>query len=192
MIEKYCVGGLFLLFVLVRLRWPRGKDEREQIQPIRELLTSTIFTLSLLFSYVAFLWTDLLDGLVFSLPIWMKIAGGLISLLGVLLLEWVHRALGHHFSPHLELREDHQIVQTGPYEYVRHPMYTSGLCFLIGNGILSSNCILLLVPTFSFVLLLVLRIRDEEKMLYQRFGVQWDEYKRKTGFLVPKIYRNHV
>ena len=109
--------------------------------------------------------------------------------MSIILLEWVHKALGHHFSPHLELREDHKIVQEGPYAFVRHPMYTSGLFFLIGNGVLSGNWILLLVPTCAFVVLLVLRIHDEEKMLYQRFGSEWERYTQKTGFLVPKIYR---
>ena len=191
MVEKYCIGGLFFLFVVVRMRWPRGKDERIQVKPFREWLTSTLFTLSLLFSYVDFLWTGTIDAFIFDLPVWVQVLGGMISLMGVVLLEWVHQALGHHFSPHLELREDHRIVHEGPYAFVRHPMYTSGLCFLIGNGLLSSNVILLLVPTCSFIVLLVLRVHDEEKMLRHRFGVEWERYTQKTGFLVPKFSRKH-
>ena len=189
MTEKHFVGGLFLLFVVVRLRWPRGKDERDQVKPMREWLTSATFTLSLLFSYVAFLWTTSFDNLVFSIPYWIQCLGGVMALVGIILLEWVHQALGHHFSPHLELREDHKIVQSGPYKWVRHPMYTSGLFFLIGNGILSCNWMVLLSPTCTFVVLLVLRIHDEEKMLRHRFGEEWDRYTKKTGFLVPKIFK---
>lgn len=189
MMEKYCVGALFLVFVFVRTRWPRGKDERVQVKPLREWLTSTVFTLSLLLSYVAYLWTGSIDMYNFESPIWFKGFGGLLSLLGVILLEWVHQALGHHFSPHLELREDHRIVREGPYAFVRHPMYSSGLCFLIGNGILSSNGIVLFVPTCSFILLLVLRVRDEETMLRLRFGLEWERYTQKTGFILPRFYR---
>ena len=185
--EKTIFGVLFFLFILVRLRWPRGADNRERLAHTRELISSSIFTLSLLFCYPAFLWSEWLQAAHLQLPMPVVYIGGLCSLFGVILLEWVHRCLGKHFSPHLELREDHKIVQSGPYHYVRHPMYSSGLLFLGGNGLLSQNWIVLFCPLLSFVLLLYLRIADEENMLHKRFGEQWEEYTKKTGAILPRI-----
>ena len=183
--EKLWVGGIFLLFVVVRARWPRGSDEREQVQSFREWCTSTIFTFSLLIAYGVYFWTSWIASYRIELPVGVQFSGGVFAFGGVVLLEWVHRALGEHFSPHLELRSDHRIVQEGPYAYVRHPMYTSGLLFLVGAGVLSNNWMVLIVPTFSFLLLLALRIRDEEQMLAERFGISWERYVQRTGRLLP-------
>jgi protein-S-isoprenylcysteine O-methyltransferase Ste14 len=187
MTEKLWVGLLFLAFVFVRLRWPRGTDERKSIRPLREWGTSTIFTLSFLISYGLYFWSDSLQGLLMPIPFIIQVLGGVFAFFGVALLEWVHRALGIHFSPHLELRSDHQIVQDGPYRYVRHPMYTSGCMYLVGSGLLSGNWVVLLCPTLSFLLLLVLRLPDEERMLADFFGADWFSYRKKTGALLPQI-----
>lgn len=188
MTEKWMVGIAFALFLLVRLRWPRGSDERESTRKTREWITSSLFTFSLLLSYIAYFAWDELQRFSIVLPFYVLIFGGCMSLLGVGLLEWVHRSLGVHFSPHLELRSDHKIVDIGPYHYVRHPMYSSGLLFLVGTGLLSSNLMVLCAPTLSFVLLLVLRIQDEETMMATRFGEEWVHYKKKTGFLWPRLW----
>lgn len=185
--EKTVVGLLFTAFVLVRMRWPRGSDERQKVKSIREWITSSLFTFSLLASYGGYLGSNLLSGCHFSVPFVVQIVGLGLSVSGIVVLEWVHRALGKHFSPHLELRSDHQIVTSGPYRYVRHPMYSCGLFFLLGTGLVSKNWMVLGLPLLTFVLLLSLRIRDEEKMLSQRFGKDWDVYVQKTGFLFPKL-----
>lgn len=185
---KWIVGILFLLFIFVRLRWPRGTDERENTRKTREWITSSLFTFCFLFSYVSYFASESLQRFSVPLPNVVLILGGVMSVIGLGVLEWVHRALGVHFSPHLELRSDHKIVASGPYHYVRHPMYSCGLLFLIGTGLLSSNILVLCVPTSSFVVLLILRIKDEEKMMASRFGQEWMEYSKKTGFLLPRLW----
>ena len=185
--SKTIVGCLFLAFVIVRLRWPRGKDDREKVNSTREWLTSSLFTFSLLGSYGLFLGTHHLDAFAFATNPVLQVLGGGFSAVGIVILEWVHRALGTHFSPHLELRPDHQIVQNGPYFYVRHPMYSCGIVFLSGTGLVAGNWIVLFLPLFFFVVLLSLRIRDEERMLSERFGESWSAYVQKTGFLFPKL-----
>ena len=122
-------------------------------------------------------------------PEWIAYVGLGAAMGGVILLEFVHQALGEHFSPHLELRNDHKIVTTGPYRYVRHPMYSSGLLFLVGLGLFSHNIVVLLFPTGSFLILLLLRIRDEEKMLHERFGDEWHRYTQITGAIIPRLIR---
>ena len=101
------------------------------------------------------------------------------------LLYWVHHSLGSFFSARLELQEDHQIIQTGPYRWIRHPMYTTGFMYLIGAGLLSGNWIILLIPTLSFALLVFSRVSDEEKMLLEHFGEEYDHYLKRTGRFLP-------
>ena len=66
--DKLLVGIGFAVFLLIRLRWPRGKDERTGFHMSRELLTTSIFTLSFLGVYITYLSSDVLDFATLSLP----------------------------------------------------------------------------------------------------------------------------
>ena len=185
--EKIVVGIGFLVFLVIRLAWPRGKDKRMGFHMGRELLTSSIFTFSLLGIYIAYLTSTVLDFASFALPVFLQGLGILLILGALFLLQRVHRALGEFFSPHLELKDSHRIVSQGPYLYIRHPMYTSGVLYLLGSGLVARNVLLLGVPLAAFLLLLSLRVRDEEKMMADRFGEEWTAHVARTGLLWPKI-----
>ena len=174
---------LFLLFIVLRLRWNSSWTSRERIgyHQKRELTTTTIFTLILIGIYVGWL----SSGVFYFADIWLpqivQYCGLFISGCGLLLLHFVHYHLGQNFSPHLEIAEEHTLTQSGPYKYIRHPMYTSGFLYLFGAGLLASNWIVLVLPLFAFAILVNLRIADEEKMLSAKFGDRWQEYHERTG-----------
>jgi protein-S-isoprenylcysteine O-methyltransferase Ste14 len=73
------------------------------------------------------------------LPLWARAAGLVLAGLGLLLLWLSHRALGKNFRPTLEASPDQELVTTGPYQYVRHPLYLAFLLMLTSTGLLSSN-----------------------------------------------------
>ena len=104
------------------------------------------------------------------------------------MLLWVHVCLGANFSPHLELREEHTLIVNGPYRILRHPMYTSGLMYTIGCGILSNHGLVLFLPVGTFVLLIALRLKDEELMLSERFADAWSAHEARTFKIIPYIY----
>jgi protein-S-isoprenylcysteine O-methyltransferase Ste14 len=90
-------------------------------------------------------------------------------------------------SRNVKLLDDHQLVQSGPFAFVRHPMYFGWWVAMFG--------LLLLYPTWVVLLLLVSsliaffgRARREEVALAERFGEAWKEYKKRTRFLIPFIY----
>ena len=114
--------------------------------------------------------------------------GCLLGFLGNLLLLWVHRCLGVNFSPHLEIRSEHKLIQDGPYKYLRHPMYTSGYLFLVGCGLVSQDALVLFPPVITFSLLLFFRLFDEEQMLHEEFGQEWEDYADKTKRVVPFVW----
>ena len=134
--QKNIVALLFFIFVLIRLFYGRGKDERQRFHHIRELSLTSVFTFTLLGCYIYYFSHEEPFELIeyHSSIIWI---GFVCGSLGNLLLLWVHRSLGANFSPHLEIRSEHKLIQVGPYKYVRHPMYTSGYLFLIGCGLIS-------------------------------------------------------
>jgi protein-S-isoprenylcysteine O-methyltransferase Ste14 len=103
------------------------------------------------------------------------------------LLSWSGtRALGHHWRLDAGLNSDHELVQSGPYRFVRHPIYTSMLCELLGTALILSTPVLLLLP--SILLLAIgteIRVRIEDKLLASRFGDRFQTYQRSVSAYIP-------
>ena len=104
---------------------------------------------------------------------------------GLLLLWRSHRALGKNFRPTLEASPDQELVTTGPYSYVRHPLYLAFLLMLTSTGLLSSNWFIGVVGVLLIASITVVRIPAEEALLSQRFGEQYREYRQRTPALLP-------
>ena len=107
--------------------------------------------------------------------------------LGSGLVFWSGVALGRLYSGDVTLQKDHHLVTNGPYRWVRHPRYTGGI--LLGFGLsLTFNVWIGLVASVAFIGIILLRIRDEEAMMREEFGREWEEYCKHTRRLVPFIY----
>ena len=104
------------------------------------------------------------------------------------LLSWTSvRALGRHLRLDAALSTDHQLVRSGPYRFVRHPIYTSMLCVLLGTGSMISPGWLLLIALSVFIAGTEIRVRIEDRLLASRFGVEFQEYRRSVSAYVPFI-----
>ncbi len=112
--------------------------------------------------------------------------GAILGLCGILFLIWVHIYLGKEWSADLKLNTDHNLIETGPYSKIRHPMYTACFVIYLALGIISFNYILLAV----FILIIIstiIRVPDEEKMMIEKFGERYKIYMQKTGRFLPKF-----
>ena len=112
----------------------------------------------------------------------------IIQISGILLLLWavITMRLGN-FNIQPELKQNAHFVNSGPYRLIRNPMYT-GLIIFFGAGALHS---LELTESFVFLILtlvLIIKIRLEEKFLENRFGQAYVNYKSRTYRLLPYIY----
>lgn len=106
---------------------------------------------------------------------------------GVLLAVWARRHLGSNWSGRVTLKVDHELVRTGPYRFVRHPIYTALLAMYAGSAIVSGEWHALV----GFVLAALAywrKIRIEEANLAGAFGTSWDDYCRSTRALVPGLF----
>ena len=114
---------------------------------------------------------------------WLGVFGGIF---GIALLTWVHIHLGKQWSADLQLNPDHQLIESGPYSRIRHPMYTALITVYLALGIVSSNYIISTV-FIMIIFSVVIRIPDEEKMMMGKFGERYKIYMQKTGRLLPKF-----
>src|SRR5262245_9312668 len=94
--------------------------------------------------------------------------------------------LGSMWSGRVTLKEDHRIVQSGPYRFVRHPIYTGVLLAVLG-GVLARGS---LAGLAGFVLIaagLARKIVAEEALLREHFGAAYDDYRKKVAAIIPFI-----
>lgn len=124
-----------------------------------------------------------------AVPSSLRLTGGLLAGLAVFLIFLVHRELGLNFSTTLVIRQAHSLVRTGPYRFVRHPMYTAYLCLFIGTLLFSRNWVLGLSGIAIIASLMVLRIGKEEALLLERFGADYELYRQQTGMFIPGFRR---
>lgn len=118
-------------------------------------------------------------------------SGLLIYIFGICLVLWARRTLGKNWgvstSRQAKLRVDHELIQSGPYALVRHPMYFGSWVFMLGLLMLYPMWVILILAV-SMVAAFFMRARREEAVLAERFGPAWEEYTKQTARFIPFIY----
>ena len=110
--------------------------------------------------------------------------GTIITLLGIGFAIRARLHLGKNWSSMPAIRVDHTLIRTGPYRYVRHPIYTGILFGLAGTAIVIGEP-LALVGLFLILLAFLWKIRMEENYLLEEFGDAYASYKREVPALIP-------
>jgi len=123
-------------------------------------------------------------------PDWIRWVGGFALAAGILLLGFAHHHLGKSFHSLVVSKENQVLVETGPYRWIRHPIYTAYLINYVGGGLLSGNVVLTVVPVTMYAILVVIRMGQEEKVMEELFGQKYIEYEKRTGRLLPRIKMN--
>jgi len=122
-------------------------------------------------------------------PAWLRWLGALFLAAGVVLLGWAHHHLGKSFHSLVVRKTDQSLVDSGPYEAIRHPIYTAYMLNYIGGGLLASNVVLTLIPGPLFALMISFRIGEEESAMLAQFGARYLDYMKKTGRFIPPLRR---
>jgi protein-S-isoprenylcysteine O-methyltransferase Ste14 len=103
-------------------------------------------------------------------------------------LSWTSaRTLGRQWRFDAGLNADHQLVRAGAYRFVRHPIYASMLCMLLGTGLFITPARLLLLALVFFCIGVEIRIRIEDALLASRFGDDFRAYQRRVPAYLPFI-----
>lgn len=97
------------------------------------------------------------------------------------------QALGSHLRFDAAIGREHELVQSGPYALVRHPIYTSLLCLLVGVGSLAAPWWLFLAALSALIVGTEIRVRVEDRLLEARFGEQFHEFRKTTRAYLPLI-----
>jgi protein-S-isoprenylcysteine O-methyltransferase Ste14 len=121
------------------------------------------------------------------LPPWLRWTGVVPGLAALALFGWSHHSLGANFGRSLQIRDGHSLVTSGPYRWVRHPMYTAFYLLHAAVFLLSANAILGLTWVAGLTLVLAVRVRREERMMLRAFGPAYRRYMSRTGRFLPRL-----
>ncbi len=117
---------------------------------------------------------------------WIARLGAAITLTGVSFAISARWNLGGNWSAAVTIKQGHQIIRTGPYAYIRHPIYTGMLVAVIGSALTAGEYRGLLA--FAIILFGFYRkAQKEEKFLAANFGEPFLEHKQRTGFFLPRF-----
>lgn len=127
---------------------------------------------------------DELSFVYIHLPVAVHVFGLALFNIAAAVVLWSHIVLGRHWSGELETLAEHQLVHSGPYAFVRHPLYSSYLVLTVGFFLATTNCIVGALMMAYFVTIAA-RAEKEEEMLAARLGPVYSAYCSRTPRFVP-------
>lgn len=190
---RFSAIAIFLIGAGISSYYRRRADREtgEKVSPRSEglpvMIALRVFGLSLWLSVLAYMlnpawmaWSQI------DLPLWLRWTGLGFGVLAILLAYWVFSNLGNNVSPSVATRREHRLVTSGPYRWVRHPLYSMGMLSYLGFAMLSANWVIAVLSIAVFVVLNI-RLPQEEASLIEKFGDEYRQYMQRTGRFLPKL-----
>jgi len=117
---------------------------------------------------------------------WLGIAIGIFCTFGIY---WLFSSIGSGITATSATRKEHSLSTSGPYRWIRHPLYTFGTFFFISFGMTADNWFIASLGLLTFIVMAI-RTPKEEANLIEKFGDEYRDYMKRTGRFFPKLGGN--
>ena len=114
---------------------------------------------------------------------WLGVALGILCALGIY---WLFSSIGNGITATSATRQRHALVTSGPYRWVRHPLYTFSASLFIAFGMMADNWFIALLGILAFMIMAI-RTPREEANLIEKFGDDYRVYMKRTGRFLPRF-----
>jgi protein-S-isoprenylcysteine O-methyltransferase Ste14 len=182
-IAEYLWGAFFLLWILAALR-TKKTQRRENVASRLSYAVITALGFALMF------WVNVGVG---ALDVrWLpqsdaaEIAGIAIIIAGLAFAVWARLHLKSNWSGVVTVKQDHQLIRSGPYRWVRHPIYSGMILAMAGTAVENGRLRGILGVLLVFIGFWI-KSRKEEQFMRQTFGEQYEVYCQSTGTLIPRL-----
>lgn len=175
-----------VLLLVWMIAWLKTKRTQEHAPFGSRLLygVPVVFASWLLFSdNLPFAW---LQSHILPPNIFVEVLSVSLTTLGITFAIWARFYIGQNWSSAVTIKVGHQLIRTGPYAWVRHPIYSGLLLAMIGTALARREA----RGIFSVVLLWLgfwIKSRMEEQFMHKTFGPEYEGYSKSTGALIPRI-----
>ena len=183
----------FIAYVFIRGVFEQRSKGNEQVlsrSDRRETILIIIMAIGTMLLPVLYLFTPFLGFADYQLPKFVPWIGAALMVIALWLFWRSHADLGSNWSRTLEIQKGHQLITHGVYKSIRHPMYASIWLFSLAQGLMLENWLAGWSAFVAFAILYVVRIPNEERMMREFFGQQYDDYMSQTGRLFPPVRRS--
>jgi protein-S-isoprenylcysteine O-methyltransferase Ste14 len=118
--------------------------------------------------------------------VWFFWIGAVLTLAGLLVTVWARVHLGRNWSGTITVKQDHELITSGPYKFERHPIYSGLLLAFIGVALARAEWRGVVAVVLAFCAIWR-KLRIEEQWMRDQFGIAYEEYTRRVAALVPFI-----
>jgi len=116
----------------------------------------------------------------------LSVVGVIVCIAGIIFFISARQHLGRNWSQTVSAKQDHELITSGLYRYVRHPMYTGGLTACIGSAIVCGGGFVFLLVLLGAIFLW--RVGAEDRLMEQQFPNDYPAYKKRTKALIPFVW----
>jgi protein-S-isoprenylcysteine O-methyltransferase Ste14 len=178
---------LWLVFVVVWLVWALKTKPVQTRERVSSRLSYSVLTIAGAYTMFgdsprAWLHTE-----IFPASWWIQVLAVLITAAGIGFAIWARVYIGGNWSSAVTVKVGHQLIQTGPYRWVRHPIYSGMILGLLGTA-MARRELGGLVAVALFYIGFKIKSIIEEQVMVGTFGAQYDEYRRSTGAIIPRLH----
>ena len=179
------------VWILFLLYWQiKGTNTKttQRLEPAASrLLRAFIFLIAIILlstSRIPLAWLYLQLWRVGFWPFWL---GAVVTVAGLLFAIWAREHLGRNWSRSVTIKQGHELITSGPYAVVRHPIYTGILTGFLGTAIALSQIRGFIGFVLIFLVLWV-KLHMEEQWMRSQFGDTYAAYAHRTAALVPYLF----
>jgi protein-S-isoprenylcysteine O-methyltransferase Ste14 len=174
---------IWLLYWVIAARGSKPVRQREGAVTRVAFLAQAVLTAILMapLQWSGWLWLQVIGG--GWTRYWIAVA---LVFIGLVVCIWARRKLGGNWSGSVTVKEGHELVKSGPYRRIRHPIYTGILLMILGTGLASGRVHGLLAFPIALSALW-LKSRVEERWMGAEFGERYAVYKKESWALIPFV-----
>lgn len=186
LVYNYLFGVLWIAFLVYWQVMAMGAKTTQRLEPVASRALRVI-----MFGAAIVLMSFPLRPEWLNLQLWPQSfatfwIGASLTLAGLLFSVWARVHLGRNWSRSVTIKEDHELIVSGPYALVRHPIYTGLFLAFIGTDLAVGQ----LRAVLAFVLIAVsigYKLRLEEQWMREQFGAKYETYSGRVKALVPHV-----
>jgi len=191
-IFKIILIAVYTAFSIIRIRFQVRAQKAKARTVIREsriysALLSVLIVYEVFTLFLYLIVPEMISWARLDLPIWLRWFGVPLAIGSLLLFVWVHLNLGSNFSIELQISDRQTLVESGPYRRIRHPMYTAFYLLHFAAFLLTDNWFIGLTWLAGLTVIVLLRVKREEKMMLDKFGPEYAAYMKRTGRFLPPL-----
>jgi protein-S-isoprenylcysteine O-methyltransferase Ste14 len=178
---------LWVAFLVVWLIWAIRTKPVQRREGFSSRLSYTIINVAAFYlMFAGDVPREYLRNRIYS-PNWLTDALGIaITFAGIAFAVWARVYLGGNWSSSVTLKVGHQLVRSGPYRWVRHPIYTGLTLAMLGTAIVRAQLRGVIAVVLAYIGFKI-KSKIEERVMTDTFGADYDDYRTHTGAILPKL-----